>query len=362
MNTSAAIRLIAARELKVKLRDKTFLFSTLFFLVVTIGATMLPAMFSDEPDSVAVSDSASVASLSAAGLEVRPVADDAAAEALVRSGEVDAAVVSGGRVLALDDAPNDVLNALVQMPTVVLLDPAEVSPTAALLVPMCFAMVFFLTSLVFGLQIAQSVTEEKQTRMVEILVAAVPVRALLAGKVLAGGILALGQISLIALTAVAGSQAMDGGAELMTLLAPAIGWFIPFFVLGFVMLAALWAGVGALVNRQEDINGASMPMQIMIMIPFFAVLFLIDNPAAMQALSYVPFSAPVAMPVRVFQGDVAIWEPILSLGILAVSAAALIVVGARLYEGSLLRTNGRTSMAAAWRDKEARRLANLNAE
>lgn len=359
MNTFAAVRLIAARELSVKLRDKTFLFSTLFFLVLVIGGTVLPAIFSGGPTSVAASDQSAAAKLSAAGLDVRAVSDDAAGEQLVRSGDVEAAVTSDGRVLAMDDAPQDVLNALSQLPEVVLLDPAAVSETAALLVPMSFAMVFFLTSLIFGLQIAQSVTEEKQTRVVEILVASVPVRALLAGKVIAGGLLALGQIGLIALAAVVSSQVIDGGSALMTLLAPAIGWFIPFFVVGFVMLAALWAGVGALVNRQEDINGASMPVQLIVMAPFFAVAFLSDNATAMKVLSYVPLSAPTAMPVRLFQGEAAGWEPMVSLAILAVSAVLLLGVGARLYEGSLLRTNGRTSFAAAWRDRETRRLAEL---
>jgi ABC-2 type transport system permease protein len=95
------------------------------------------------------------------------------------------------------------------------------------------------------------------------------------------------------------------------------------------------------------------------MAPFFAVAFLSDNATAMKVLSYVPFSAPTAMPVRLFQGEAAGWEPMVSLAILAVSALLLLGVGARLYEGSLLRTNGRTSMAAAWRDRETRRLAEL---
>ena len=85
--------------------------------------------------------------------------------------------------------------------------------------------------------------------------------------------------------------------------------------------------------------------------PFFAVIFLNDNEAAMKVLSYIPFSSPIAMPVRLFNGDAAGWEPIVSLVVLAISAAFFLAVGARIYEGSLLRTNGRTSFATAWRAK-----------
>ncbi|UWZ40449.1 ABC transporter permease [Dactylosporangium roseum] len=285
-------------------------------------------------------------------MEVRVAADP---ERLVRAGEVDAAVVAGPAVVAMKDAPGDVVRALSTQPEVRLLDPDAVNEVAAFIVPFAFAIVFFFTSLTFGLQIAQSVTEEKQTRMVEILVAAVPARALLAGKVLAGGVLALAQIALITFVTVAGAQLTDGGSELLPLLAPAMGWFVPFFVVGFVMLAALWAAVGALVDRQEDISGASMPVQLLVMLPFFLVAFLQDNPTVITVLSYVPFSAPTAMPIRLFDGDAAVWEPFVSLAILVVTALAALAAGARLYEGSLLRTNGRTSWATAWRDRELQR-------
>jgi ABC-2 type transport system permease protein len=290
------------------------------------------------------------------------VGDDAAAEQAVRAGDVDAAVVTGGgspKVLAMEEGPSDVVEALSVAPQVQLLDPDAVDPILAFLVPFLFAIVFFFTSLTFGIQIAQSVTEEKQTRIVEILVASVPARALLAGKVIAGGILALGQIALIAIVTVAGTQ-FTGNGDLLGLLGPAMGWFVPFFVVGFVMLAALWAAVGALVNRQEDINGVSMPLQFLVMIPFFLVIFLSDNKPVMTLLSYIPFSAPTAMPVRLFSGDAAGWEPLVSLVILMAAAVATIAIGARVYEGSLLRTNGKTSFGAAFRDRESRKLAGLN--
>ncbi|GAA3455298.1 ABC transporter permease [Dactylosporangium matsuzakiense] len=355
MNLVEAVRLVAARELKVKLRDKTFVFSTLFFLLFAFGSSILPALLAGGPSSVAVAQSSPYESkLRDAGLEVKVVADP---EKVVRDGDADAAVVDKSgqpEVLAMKEAPGDIVRALSVAPEVRLLDPDAVNQLAAFLVPFMFALVFFFTSLTFGIQIAQSVVEEKQTRMVEILVAAVPVRALLIGKVVAGGVLALAQIALVAVVTVAGAQFSDDAGTLLPLLGPAMAWFIPFFVLGFIMLAALWAAVGALVNRLEDVANAGMPVQLLVMLPFFAVIFLGDNPTAMRILSYVPFSAPTAMPVRLFDGSAAAWEPFLALAILAAAALGALLAGARIYEGSLLRTNSRTSWSAAWRDRELR--------
>ena len=350
MNVPQATRLVAEREIRVKLRDRTFLFGTLFFLLVAAAGTILPPLLSGGPERVAVTQEAA-GPLRDAGLDVLVVADDRAAEQAVRDGDVDAAVVSGPKVLAMDETPADVVRALSSSPPVQLLDPDAVDPVVAFLVPFIFAFVFFFTSQIFGMQIAQSVTEEKQTRIVEILVAAVPVRALLAGKMIAGTILALGQIALIALVAVVGMQIGDN-AGLLTLLAPAIGWFVPFFLLGFVLVAAMWAAAGALVNRQEDIAAVSTPVQLVVMLPFFAVIFLNDNATAMRVLSYLPLSSPTAMPLRLFTGDAAGWEPLVSLALLLVAAAAFVIGGARVYEGSLLRTNGRTSIRAAWRSRD----------
>ncbi|MGX6607268.1 ABC transporter permease [Micromonosporaceae bacterium Da 78-11] len=351
MTTFTATKLVAARELKMKLRDKTFLFTTVFFLLFAVASGVLPGLLAGGPAEVAVSDQGSVAALRAAGLDVRTVPDQAAAEQLVRDGEVDAAVVAGPRIVALQEEPASVISALSSAPPVQLLEPSAVNPFLAFIVPFALAFIFFLTSLLFGLQIAQSVTEEKQTRIVEILVSSVPVRALLAGKVAALSLLSFAQVLLIALVSLIGARLAGLDSSVLRLLEPAVGWFIPFFALGFLMLAALWAGVGALSARLEDINGVSMPLQMAVMLPFFAVIFLSDNDPAMKVLSYIPFSSPVAMPVRLFTGDAAGWEPFLALGILAVTTVALLAVGARLYEGSLLRTNGRTAISTAWRTR-----------
>ncbi|MEV6298686.1 ABC transporter permease [Actinoplanes sp. NPDC051861] len=348
MTTFEAARLVAARELHVKLRDKAFLFSTAFLLVIIIASIVVPSMLDGGPTKVAVVGDTVTAQLTAAGLEVQTVPDVATAEQLVRDDEVEAAVLPGPEVVALEDPPGDVVDALSAAPPVRLLEPAELDPFLLTIVPVGLAMLFFLTSFTYGLQISQSVVEEKQTRIVEILVASVPVRALLAGKVAAMTLLAFGQIALLGVVAFVGMTVTDVDTSVVSAIGPTIGWFLVFFVFGFVMLATLWAGAGALAARQEDLGSTSVPMQMVVLIPFFAVIFLQDNAAAQKVLSYIPFSSPIAMPIRLFKDEAAAWEPLVALAIVAATAVVLLAAGARVYQGSLMRTNGKTSFATAW--------------
>jgi ABC-2 type transport system permease protein len=107
------------------------------------------------------------------------------ARGLVRDGEVDAAVVPDteadvdGAVLVIGDesAPDDVVGALTETPRVELLQESATNPAVAYIVALAFGLVFFMSALTFGMIIAQSVVEEKQTRVVELLMSTIPVRA-----------------------------------------------------------------------------------------------------------------------------------------------------------------------------------------
>ena len=354
MNTLTAAKLVAAREIRVKLRDKTFIFTTMFLLFFAVAASVVPALLSGGTTTVATADGSVAATLAQhKGFAVLKVADDAAAEQKVRDGAAAAAVVAGHEVLAMRETPGNLVQALSTSPPTRLLDPNAVNPALAFLVPYAIAFVFFFTNLLFGQQIAQSVAEEKQSRIVEILVASVPVRALLAGKVAAMTLLSFCQVTLLGIVALIGARLAGVDAGVLHLLEPAVGWFLPFYAIGFVMLAALWAAVGALAGRQEDLQGTSQPVQFAVMAPFILVVALRGHGAAMTFMSFFPLSAPIAMPARLFGGQVAWWEPFVALLILAATAAATLLLGARLYEGSLLRTNGRTSWATAWKSRNA---------
>lgn len=355
LSTPAAAWLVADREIRARLRTKSFLISTGILLILVLGSIIVSSIVSAtaEPPKVAVVGSPTIDGRplsSLEGLDLSTADDRADAERMLRDGDVDAAVIAddssiGFSILAESEAPSGLVGQLSVSPKVQLLDPDSEDPALRYLVAFGFALVFFAGAMTFGSTIAQSVVEEKQTRIIEILVAAVPPRAMLAGKVVGTSILAFGQIALLLAAAIIGLT-VAGQTELLQGLGGPIVWFAVFFVIGFVLLAALFAATGAMVSRLEDIGATTTPVTMLVMLPYFLVIFFNDNPVVVTALSYVPFSAPVAMPLRLYLGDAQWWEPLLSLGILVAVTLVVIAVGARVYEASLLKLGARVP----WRE------------
>ncbi len=309
-------------------------------------------------------------------VEVEPGTD---VERMVRNGDVSAAVVGDDvgslRILGAQGVPFEVdtlvtaaaaslqveragvqgglspeeLAALTQpsVPSLTLLAARPSGTVAPELLVLVFAFLFYLSVLTFGMSIAQSVVEEKQSRVVELLVAAMPVRWLLAGKVVGNTVMAVGQIVVILGTGLLGAR-IAGQGELVTQLLAASGWFIVFFLLGFVMLACLWAVAGSLATRTEELQATTVVMQVFVIVPFFAAIFALDPGTVQRWLSYVPFTAPLLMPARVVLGNTAAWEPFVSAGIVLGTAVLFVLLGARLYEGSVLHTRSRLHARQAW--------------
>ncbi|WP_250447801.1 ABC transporter permease, partial [Actinotalea sp. C106] len=233
-------------------------------------------------------------------------------------------------------------------PEVVLLDAQPASVVPPQLLVLLFAFLFYLSVLTFGMSIAQSVVEEKQSRVVELLVAAVPVRWLLAGKVLGNTLMAVGQIVVILGAGLLGAT-LAGQGRLVEEVVGASGWFVLFFLLGFTMLACLWAAAGALASRVEDLNSTTIFMQVLVIAPFFAAIFAIDPGPTQRVLSYVPFTAPLLMPARVVLGNAEPWEPVVAALVVLGTAVLFVALGVRLYERSVLHTASRLTARDAWR-------------
>jgi len=349
-----SVSLIAGREITMRLRSKAFVISTGVLMLAVLASVVLGSIFGAQPETTKVAVVAGAAAVVEGNneLEAVPAVDDAEAEQLLRDGEVEAIVAPaasdplGITVIGLDSAPNSVVSALSVRPTVEVLEPAAVDPTLAYLVAFGFGLVFFMSAITFGTTISQSVVEEKQTRVVEILLSTVPARALLAGKVIGNSVLALGQIVAIAVLAIFG-LILTGQRVLLGGLGTSVIWFVVFFAVGFVMLAALFAATSAMVSRAEDVGSVTTPVTMLVMIPYFLLIFFNDDPTVLAIMSYVPFSAPVGMPMRVFLGDAQWWEPYVSLVILLATAALAVAIGQRIYRNSLLKTGPRVRLAEA---------------
>lgn len=347
--------LVAEREITSQVRTKSFLISTAILLVGVLAAIVVSSVLSgrDKDDlPVAVVEQV-VTDVPTGGLDVVTVPDEAAAEQAVRDGDVDAAVVPGTgplgvRVLAMQEAPQQLLDALTEQPEVVSLDTDTAQGGVRYAVTFAFGLVFMMSAIGFGSTIAQNTVTEKQTRTVEILLSAVPARALLAGKILGNSALALGQTAAIAAVSVL-ALVVTGQDDLLTMIGMPVVWFVLFFALGFVLLASVYAASASLVSRIEDTGVVLQPAMWLTMLPYFLVVFFNDNAVVTTVMSYVPFSAPVGMPVRLFLNEAAWWEPLLSLLVLAASCVVVIAVAARIYERSVLRMGARVRVGEVLR-------------
>ncbi len=343
--------LVAEREISMRLRSKSFVISTVILIAAILASIVIGGLISQNPEktSVAAVGAASEALTGVELLEVTEVATVAEAEELVRDEEVEAAVVLDGEeftVIALDSAPSTVVSLLSSPPTVELLEPSDQNAFLIYLVALGFGIIFFMSAITFGQVIAQSVVEEKQTRIVEILMSTVPVRTLLAGKILGNSLLAFGQIAVIAV--LAGVAMLATGQDLLLAdIGGALVWFVILFAAGFVLLASLYAATAALVSRQEDLASAVSPVTTLVMLPYILVIVFNNNPVVLAIMSYVPFSAPVGMPMRVFLGTAEWWEPIVSLLIVLASTVLVTAVGARIYQNGLLRTGAKVKLSEA---------------
>lgn len=351
-----AVGIVAAREIRVKVTSKAFVVTTGLLLAGVLAAVLLLPRLGDlfgddEPSRVAVTAQSREAVEALDGYTPVVLDSVAAARDAVRAEDVDSAVVpdeaspAGVAVVGLTDAPTGLAEALSTAPSLEVLDPDAPDPALRYFISFGFGVVFFMVAITYGQQIAVSVIEEKQSRIVEILMTAVPARAIMAGKVVGNSAMALGQVAMVAGAVLLGMQVNGDVLPLDGLGLPLV-WFVGLFGVGFVMIAALYAAAASLVSRQEDVGQASMPVVLMVMIPYFAVIAFNDDPDALRIMSFVPFCAPVAVPLRVFLGQGQAWEHVLSAALLVVATAAAVWFAAHVYERSILRTG----KALRWRE------------
>jgi ABC-2 type transport system permease protein len=383
-----AMVLVARREFVQRARDRSFFVST----AITIGIIVLVVVFpralnfgADEyhvafagPDGAALPAVARIqAELADVDLTVVEVVDADEAEVLVREGNLDAYIegdsvvverdlpsslravlenahsaVSGTR--ALEEAgidPEQVASALdTARLELVTLDPEADERTTRGGIAFIGALVLYGQLLGYGFWVALGVVEEKSSRVVEVLLSAIPARALLAGKVLGIGLLGLTQLLVISIVAV-GAATLAGSLALEASMLQPIGLVLGWFVLGYVAYACLSAAAAARVSRQEELQNATTPLTMLAMVSFFASFYVFFNPGGTgpTVVSLIPPVSALAMPIRMARGDAAPWEVGLALVLMVGLIAGLVVVAGRVYEGAVLRMGAKVPLAEAWR-------------
>ncbi len=208
------------------------------------------------------------------------------------------------------------------------------------------AILFYMAAVTFGITISQSVVQEKESRVVEILAAAVPIRAMLWGKIAGNSVLALGQVvllvgvGLLGLVAIGRSDALGG-------LGAAAAWYVVFFIFGFVALASLWSVAGSLAARQEDLQSTTLPGQVILLVPY--LLAVTGSDTVKDVISVLPIVSAMTMPGRIAEGEAPAWQIALALLLTVITALLLVRIGSRLYARSLLQTSRRMGYREAFR-------------
>jgi ABC-2 type transport system permease protein len=227
----------------------------------------------------------------------------------------------------------------------------------------------YMTIIVYGMWIAGGVVEEKSNRIMEIMINAATPTQLMAGKILGIGAAALTQYLCITIPgavalasqgqmaqALLGTRSGATALDLTGLSVTAVVAFLGFFVLGFLLYAALYASAGSLVSRQEDVQQIAAPMQIAMVGSYFAALFTLGKPDALLArvLSFVPFTSPLVMLTRVLVGSPAPWEVALSVAILIAGIALAVTLAARIYRIGVLLYGARPNLRSVWKLNQTR--------
>jgi ABC-2 type transport system permease protein len=385
--SAALVRLVAAREVSSRIRDKNFIVSSAVILLLLLGMMVFQvAVGGVEAGRIAVvADDGRLgpaleAQGEAVGVEVQVVDTTGAAEAraAVEAGEVDAALldgtgpapelllvdrdpaleaVVGGAVsgLAVSDRLLEAGVDLQSIPEVAVTplgdgeDDGQQVVVAVIGIVVLYGLLFL-----FAQFVAQGVVEEKSSRVVELLLATMRPWQLLAGKILGLGLLGLGQIVVIGVVGVAGALAfdlVDVPGELIGTVATVIAWF----VLGYAFYACVFAVAASLVSRQEDLGSVLTPASMLLVVGFFVAFQAASDPSGTLATvtSFVPGLSPLVMPVRQAAGEAAGWEVALAVVLMLVAIGLAVRLGGRVYSGALLRTSGKTRLREALRAERA---------
>lgn len=374
MSGPPTARLVIGRELRESFRRKTIWLAAAVLLVGGIGLVVVPELVGDSSDDRAVVLVGTpgefarlqgvIAEISAAlDLDVTVVSasSDESARLAVEEGDVDAAVVLARTppMVIADNVDAEIVTIVRQAITVAAFDaslsdagltPSEIASVfdagdsvveeldpvddARRNVAAVVAIVLYLLLVLLTSAVANGVAIEKSNRVSEVLLAIVPARHLLFGKVI--GVALVGVFTLtcgalpVVIKAIVGGSLPDGiGA---TLVAGGI-WF----VLGIALYLTTAGALGALVDRQEEVGSTIAPLSAILIIAYLVGLSAPESGLA-TLLAFIPFTAPMVMPTRVALGVASTTELVVSFAIGVVTVVVVARLAATVYERAIVRT------------------------
>jgi ABC-2 type transport system permease protein len=218
-----------------------------------------------------------------------------------------------------------------------------------------YAMIIllFMAVMITGQLIATEITAEKSSRVMEIIVTSVSPLKQMWGKILGTFFVAIIQIVVLVgafvinLTMPQNADSLEKlGIDLSVLDTNLVIYAILFYLAGFFLYATLFAAVGSIVSRTEDLGQAVMPITMITLVGFYIAMFGLTHPdhILIQVCQYIPFFSPFLMFLRIGLAEPAWWEIVLSVGILIASILAIGWLSAKIYRVGVLMYGKRPSV------------------
>ena len=373
MSRRRAIWLVARRELLERGRSRAFALSLIVSVVLIVAGILIPTLIGSGPgiQHLGIAGTAPAGFVEgittgagSVGLVVlvEPVPDLAAGEARLKDGALAAVLdfPADGSTPAyvVKTRGNPLLQQLVvagfTRPREIALrelEPTDPDRDTSFVFANVGVILLFISIFTFGTWVLTGVVEEKQSRVVEVVLSTIEARDLLMGKVLGIGLLGLVQLVLmitVGLWVGVGSGRFSLPATTGSTVANLVLWFI----LGYAFYSTALGVLGALASRMEEASNASSPVSFIAMGGyFFALLVALNDPAgtAARIATFIPPVAPMVVPLRAALGAIEPWEIAASAIVMCAAIWLLFVVGGRVYSGAVLQTGARMRLRDAWR-------------
>ena len=228
----------------------------------------------------------------------------------------------------------------------------ETEPNALLIVYGLIAIMFLAIS-TYGNNVATAIASEKSSRVMEVMITKVAPVPMMYGKILGIGLASLAQLFIfmgaLLLWANLGIFDIPEGSFVQSVI-ETITWgtaayILIFFIIGYFIYATLFAIVGSMVSRPDDLSSATMPIVILLMASLSVeILFVMDYPEGTltKVTSYIPFTAPMSVLIRIVYNTIAPVEIIISLVIMILFIALFAAVAAKIYPKGVLKSDSLT--------------------
>lgn len=224
----------------------------------------------------------------------------------------------------------------------------------SIMAPLLLAMFFYTTLITSSVMMLNAIGQDKENRVMEMLLSSAKPLELFIGKLLALGLASLIQLG-VWLSTMAFSMRAAGGlfSILESLKFPPnlIPFGLLYFLLGFFLYGSLMAGIGAMAPNLREANQYTMIVTLPLIFTVVVINNIVTYPSGTLStiLSFIPFSAPVVMMVRLFISSVPVWQGVLSLGLLLATVILVVRGVAKLFSSQTLISGQKFSIKSFFR-------------